>query len=501
MKISLQDLMSQSGVQFGTSGARGLAVAMTDRVCYAYTLGFLQYLQAVGDLPWPRAEVAVAGDFRLSTDRVMAAVCRAVADAGYTPLNCGKIPSPAVALCGLVRGIPALMVTGSHIPDDRNGIKFNKVAGEILKDDETGIRRQVVELDANQFAADGQFAQVAAPCPVRQEAGAAYVRRYLDFLPANILAGCRVGVYQHSAVARDVLVEIFRGLGAEVTPLGRSEKFIPVDTEAIRPEDVELARCWASEQRFDALVSADGDSDRPLISDEHGTWLRGDVAGILCARFLGADSVSTPVSCNTAVEQCGWFAEVRRTRIGSPFVVASMIEASAHGAKCVVGYEANGGFLLHSDVRRGGRTLRALPTRDAVLVLLGGLLLARREGRTVSQLAASLPARFTASDRLQNFPVEQSQAILRRFSTGSDAGDRAALESVFGAAFGPVAGVDRTDGVRVTFANGEIIHLRPSGNAPEFRCYTEADSPPRASEINAGCMEILRQQSAMAGAI
>jgi phosphomannomutase len=142
-----------------------------------------------------------------------------------------------------------------------------------------------------------------------------------------------------------------------------------------------------------------------------------------------------------------------------------------------------------------------LPTRDAVLVLLGGLLLARREGRTVSQLAASLPARFTASDRLQNFPVEQSQAILRRFSTGSDAGDRAALESVFGAAFGPVAGVDRTDGVRVTFANGEIIHLRPSGNAPEFRCYTEADSPPRASEINAGCMEILRQQSAMAGAI
>ena len=112
-----------------------------------------------------------------------------------------------------------------------------------------------------------------------------------------------------------------------MTPLGRSEKFIPVDTEAIRPEDVQLALDWARPGKFEAIVSADGDSDRPLVSDETGRWLRGDIAGVLCAGFLAADSVSTPVSCNTAVEKCGWFEEVRRTRIGSPFVVASMLEA------------------------------------------------------------------------------------------------------------------------------------------------------------------------------
>ncbi len=136
-----------------------------------------------------------------------------------------------------------------------------------------------------------------------------------------------------------------------MTPLGRSEKFIPVDTEAIRPEDVQLARGLGGKTgKFDAIVSADGDSDRPLVSDEHGNWLRGDIAGILCAKFLEADSISTPVSCNTAVEKCGWFREIRRTRIGSPFVVASMMEATAAGAKRVVGYEANGGFLLNSDI-------------------------------------------------------------------------------------------------------------------------------------------------------
>jgi phosphomannomutase len=129
------------------------------------------------------------------------------------------------------------------------------------------------------------------------------------------------------------------------------------------------------------IVSADGDSDRPLISDEHGNWLRGDIAGILCAKFLEADSISTPVSCNTAVEKSGWFKKIRRTKIGSPFVVASMLEATAAGAQRVVGYEANGGFLLNSEIKTdgasGGRKLRSLPTRDAVIVILGILLLAR----------------------------------------------------------------------------------------------------------------------------
>jgi phosphomannomutase len=51
--------------------------------------------------------------------------------------------------------------------------------------------------------------------------------------------------------------------------------------------------------------------------------------------------------------------------------------------------------------------------------------------------------------------------------------------------------VDATDGLRITFANQEIVHLRPSGNAPEFRCYTEADSEERAMEINRICLDLV----------
>jgi phosphomannomutase len=483
MKISIQGLMVRSGVAFGTSGARGLSTAMTDSVCYAYTKGFLQHLESIGEIKRAAGAVAVGGDFRPSTSRVMEAICRAADDLGYRAVNCGKIPSPAVALFGFEHKIPSIMVTGSHIPDDRNGIKFNKCAGEVLKSDEKGMSSQIVELDDTLFGADGNFAEAKSAHEVSPEAGENYVMRYLNFFAPEALHGLRVGVYQHSAVGRDLLVKILSHLGSAVTPLGRSEKFIPVDTEAIRPEDVQLAADWAKSGKFDAIVSADGDSDRPLVSDERGNWLRGDIAGILCAKFLEADSVSTPVSCNTAVEKCGWFPAIRRTRIGSPFVVASMIQASVDGAKRVVGYEANGGFLLNSDIESGGKILRALPTRDAVIVMLGILLLAKAQRKTVSQLAASLPARFTASDRLKNFATEKSAAILAKFNSGSETADKTAIEKMFGGMCGSVAALNRTDGLRIIFQNEEIIHLRPSGNAPEFRCYAEAETDERARAI------------------
>ena len=80
-QIRIADLMDQSGVKFGTSGARGLVADMNDRVCYAYTAGYLQYLESIGELETP-ATVAVGGDLRPSTGRIMKAVARAIADRG-----------------------------------------------------------------------------------------------------------------------------------------------------------------------------------------------------------------------------------------------------------------------------------------------------------------------------------------------------------------------------------------------------------------------------------
>jgi phosphomannomutase len=490
--MSIGDLMNESGVGFGTSGARGLAAAMTDQVCYAYTAGFLGYLLAAGAVR-PGVDVGLAGDLRPSTGRILAACARAVRDLGFQPRHFGRIPSPAVAAWGIAQGCPSLMVTGSHIPDDRNGIKFNLPTGEVLKADEAGIRVQAVTLPVGLFDAAGTLADGAPSALPDAESAAydAYVRRYLDFFPAGCLRGWRIGSYEHSSVARDAYWDILTGLGAQVTRLGYAERFIPVDTEAIRPEDVTLARDWAAGGAFDALVSADGDGDRPLVADAAGTWLRGDIAGILCARQLGVSGVVTPVSSNTAVERCGAFAQVLRTRIGSPFVIEGMQQLRSQGLAPVAGYEANGGFLLETPILCDGRTLAALPTRDAVLVALSILQAAAQQGRSLSALADDLPARFTHSDRIRDFPTAVSQAHIAALTSGDRAHDIPAVEALFGRHFGPVSGIDCTDGLRITFTSGEIAHLRPSGNAPELRAYTEAESPERAARMNAICLEVL----------
>lgn len=488
--VSIADLMADSGVAFGTSGARGLVTAMTDAVCFAYTCGFLQHLGSIGQFA-PGTGVAIAGDLRPSSPRILAACAAAIRHLGGEVVFCGFVPSPAVALHGFERGIPSLMVTGSHIPDDRNGIKFNRIDGEVLKPDELAMRAQQVTLP-DLFDDAGMLREPQERGPLL-DAADPYVARYADFFGPYALGGLKLGVYEHSAVGRDVLADILARLGAEVVRLGRSETFIPVDTEAVRPEDQVLALDWARDLGLDAILSTDGDSDRPLLADETGVWMRGDVLGILCAQSLNIEAVATPVSCNSAVELSDTFRAVRRTRIGSPFVIEAM-NGLLQDFVGVCGYEANGGFLLATPVEADGRTLAALPTRDAVLPMLAVLVAARRQGVSLGALQAQLPPRFTFSERLQNYPTSDSQVLLAKLQEGSQADVLTRVTEMFAELVGAASYFDTTDGLRITFETGDIIHLRPSGNAPELRCYTESTTPERAALLNADVLEMIARR-------
>ncbi|MCU7835024.1 MAG: phosphomannomutase [gamma proteobacterium symbiont of Taylorina sp.] len=508
MKTTIKDLMLSSQVTFGTSGARGLVKDMTDQVCYAYTLGFIQYLKDTQQLNNSSC-IVLAGDLRDSTPAILNACARAILDSGIRPVNAGLVPTPAVALYGLDYQCPAIMVTGSHIPDDRNGIKFYKLAGEILKADEIIIKAQKIDLPDELFNSSGQFATVTqkslsqdnALPEIDPTAEENYKKRYLDLFPDNALSGKKVGVYQHSGVARKIIPELLEKLGAEVILLGFSNSFIPVDTEAVRQEDIDLARQWTAEYNLDAIVSTDGDADRPLISDEKGEWFRGDIVGILCAQYLHIDHIVTPVSSNTCVEKSGLFADVKRSRIGSPYVIEVMNHYIEDHYASIAGYEANGGFLLASPIQNPrcdkDCLLTPLPTRDAVVVLLTLLHSAAEKNIPLSKLSAQLPQRYTFSNRIKNFAAEKSQQLMARYTHGREDENKQAIEADFPQLLqqlGQVININTIDGVRITFANEAIIHFRPSGNAPEFRCYSESDSEENAVEINQLAMQAVISQ-------
>lgn len=450
-----------TSLKFGTSGLRGLVSELVGLPAYSHVRAFCAMITEDG-AAGPGGEVLIGRDLRSSSPLIAAQCARAVADAGLVPLDCGAVPTPALALASQQVRAPSIMVTGSHIPDDRNGLKFYRSEGEIDKADEVRILAH--------HAALGLSAVPTEPVTARSlDALSAYRARYVAFFGAEVLAGLVVGVYQHSAVGRDVLCEILEALGAKPVALGRSDRFIPVDTEALRPEDVALAAGWARENRLDAIVSTDGDADRPLVADEAGRFLRGDLVGVLTARFLDADAIVTPVTSNSALDRPGLFPKVLRTRVGSPYVIAGMAEAAAGGAARVVGFEANGGVLLGSDVERGGRRLAALPTRDAVLPILAVLSAVAEAGTPLSRLAAERNFAIALSDRLQEVPQEKTAALIARL----DGDDPAFRETAF-AAHGGVAARDRRDGLRLTLGDGNTVHFRASGNAPELRVYVEA---------------------------
>jgi phosphomannomutase len=446
--------------KFGTSGLRGLAKELTDELCASYVRAFLKGL--------PDCQTLLVGrDLRNSSVRISGAVISGAHSLGINTVDCGELPTPALALAALARMAPCVMVTGSHIPADRNGLKFYTETGEITKDDETAIAAAFAAGEPRPGNAKGHGDTDPAALQ-------SYVNRYIDFFGPLALQGMKIGNFQHSSVARDCLSTILEGLGATVVPFGRSDVFIPVDTEAVGADIRNDVSGFLKNNTLDAVVSTDGDGDRPMVIDEAGNFIPGDILGVLTAISVGAKTVVTPVSSNTMVELLGVFDRVIRTKIGSPFVIAAMAGADNQNT---VGFEANGGFLLGFDAQKGTGRLPCLMTRDSLLPIIAPLVTAAHRRSTLSALVADLPQRHTAGDRLQGIATDASNTFVRQLSK-----DRA-MRAEFFAGVGPEASLDLTDGLRVCFSNGDIVHLRPSGNAPEFRCYAESASSATATKL------------------
>jgi phosphomannomutase len=505
---------------FGTSGRRGKVVDLTQLEIYLNALAELEYLQS---LPLTEGGIRRGEDFYFAYDlrpsssefvaheegrgEIAQAIVRAITDAGMQAVNLGRIPTPALASYALAQNKGSIMVTGSHIPFERNGYKTNSSRGELLKQQEAPINERVRQVRQrlyeqpwaqSLFDERGMLKCGHQELPAEQDAArAAYIQRFTNFFSGSTLKGKRILVYQHSAVGRDLLVEILERLGAEVVKGGRSDTFVPIDTENIDAAQLAVIQglADASSGPLDAVVSTDGDSDRPLVlgvdpltAQVH--FFGGDLLGMVVAEYLQADAVVVPISCNDAIDRGKLAAVVEpKTRIGSPFVIAGMEAALAKGKKRVCGWEPNGGFLTGSPIARNGAVLEPLLTRDAGLPILGVLFAAQQDGLSLVDLFARLPKRFSRAALLKQFPRAIALKIVDRFSPPN--ADTEAIGKDLAQFFTPALGfagvrhVDYTDGVRVLFANGEVAHVRPSGNADELRIYAVADTQSRADEIAA----------------
>lgn len=481
---------------FGTSGLRGLVADMTDLECYINTQGFLKFLQKHHGLK-KGDKVYVAGDLRHSTPRILLAVHKAIEDYGCQTVYCGLVPTPTLVFYAMQHSGASIMVTGSHIPDDRNGLKFQRADGEVLKDDEAPINEQVALIRKKLYSQDsaksifnqiGMFKKPPATLPA-EETGAAdlYLKRHTDVFNPNTFTGKKIVFYQHSSAGREILPELLERLGANVVRVGWSDKFVPIDSENITAEQLAyFAKILGEHPDAFALMSADGDADRPILIDETGTFHRGDVLGAVVADWLDADHAALPISSSDAAASHLSAKDIpyEHTKIGSPYVIASMLSAVQSGKQRVVSWEVNGGFLIASDLTINDKLLKALPTRDAILPMIIATLAASSASQKVSQTFTVLPRRFTQAGLIDNFPIGTYKAMVEYFATNTPAAHRK-LGEFFSPAlgFGNVAEINNLDGIRIYFDNNDIAHMRQSSNAPQLRIYSTANSQARANQI------------------
>ena len=570
-------------LKFGTSGLRDtvdhyeagefLRGKMTDMEVYINTKGFINFLREIGDIDDTHKTIAVGGDLRSSTRRIQEAVIKAIVDEGLEADFIGDVPSPTLAYYAMEKGMPSVMVTGSHIPEDRNGIKYTKVSGEVLKSDEKPILNNVAKVREQeynkagkpefQFDLVGKFKEKVVAPPAVNHAAAVdlFVQRYVRGLPSDFLQGRRVVIYQHSAVGRDIAAEIFIELGAEVIipketvevtyideATGqektekvslRSDTFVPVDTEKITNKTQAVLNYLRDNYEADAYVSFDGDTDRPLFTDENANFLPGDKLGALSAQFLKPDMVAIPVSANRKMVEDDLIGkagiDVKKTKVGSPYVIARVekyLSQPGNENKRAVTWESNGGFLLMTPVKLEGaqQTLKPLPTRDAILPLILAVQQSGEYGKASEMIKQRLTPYETNAGVVDNktpgaetYTAEMGQTIKNMFTprdtniaevkfsligseiTAVDMDEepyeisqeskdeilkiRRELKKYFTQNIGftaPISAINFMDGVQIVFDDGktyEVSHLRPSSNAPEFRNYALGANIDKAREI------------------
>ncbi len=197
---------------FGTSGRRGKVVDLTQLEIYLNALAELEYLQS---LPLTEGGIRRGEDFYFAYDlrpsssefvaqeegrgEIAQAIVRAITDAGMQAVNLGRIPTPALASYALSQNKGSIMVTGSHIPFERNGYKTNSSRGELLKEQEAPINERVRQVrqrlyeqpgDQSLFNEQGMLKCGHQELPAEHGvARAAYIERFTNFFHGSTLDG------------------------------------------------------------------------------------------------------------------------------------------------------------------------------------------------------------------------------------------------------------------------------------------------------------------------
>ena len=446
---------------FGTDGVRGLAnaditVELSLQLAQAAAVVLGKGRIADGRRASGRRPLAVvARDPRISGEFIVAAVSAGLASSGVDVLDAGVIPTPALAfLVGDIRADFGVMVSASHNPAPDNGIKFFATGGTKLPD--------VVEDRIEAALGEKNLAPTGVEVGRIRRFADAEDRYVLHLLGAMTqrLDGLHVVLDCAHGAAAGVAPQVFTDAGARVTVIGADPDGTNIN-DGVGSTHLDGLAAAVLSHGADLGIAHDGDADRCLAVDAHGTVIDGDqIMAILAVSMKSKGTLTDDTLVATVMSNLGLKVAMREhgirmleTKVGDRYVLEALGEHSL-----ALGGEQSGHVIMSAWATTG----------DGILTGLSVMGEMARTGKTLAELASVM----TVYPQIMINVKDVDHHAL------------GANEAVAAA----VADAEARLG-----DSGRVL-LRPSGTEPLVRVMVEATDQPTADAIAHELASVVRAQ-------
>lgn len=426
---------------FGTSGIRGHAEKLfTPQFSFDIGRTFVKFLKT-RDILGP---IAIGMDPRTSSPRIKDQLFQGLAESNLELFDEGGTPIPSINWLIINTEITgAIMVTGSHIAPELNGVKFYAHNEEISYDDQKEIESIYENLKEKKELEQKQL-------NINEEQRA--IELYSELLVglSKSKKKYKIAVDCANGAQSFVIPQVLDRIGMEVVKVNCNPHggFIARDTDTDDKAHIEEIKKAVVEEGCDFGVAFDGDGDRSVFINEKGEFVQGEYSCSLIAKSQKEKKIVTTVAASQVVDNID--KEVIKTKVGSPYVVGKMKEENVS-----FGFEQNGGAI----------SAEIMYTRDGGTVMMKLINVFSQTDLKFSEMVDTLPKYFMARTKV-DYKWKLQEKILKE-AERKFKGIR----------------VEKIDGLKIWLDKNTWILFRSSQNAPEFRVFAESESKATSDKL------------------
>ena len=315
-------------------------------------------------------------DTRESGTWIERELARGIGSQGGSLTSAGVVPTPAVAYLTPRKGYTAgVVISASHNPFEDNGIKVFSGAGEKFTEAlERQVEAEVADTSWSVPLGD------ADDVPVVDD-----VADYLDHVRAVLPVGTasmRLVVDCANGATTTVAPRLFEALGMDARFIGCEPDGRNINLECGSTAPARLSRAVVA-HGCQLGIAYDGDGDRAIFVDAHGTVVNGDAVMLMCAKQLKAEgrlnghaivaTVMSNIGLEIALREAG--IGLVRCPVGDKYVMEEMLRSTLS-----LGGEQSGHVIFADHLFTG----------DGLATSLNVLRTMAATGRTLADLASDL---------------------------------------------------------------------------------------------------------------